>query len=94
MADTQSPYAQTLVDVLTEKVMESYSNTIVKYPVLLLTDSQPLPCQYEDKKTYRYWFLRTDAMKSFHEASNYIFANLKTLIRKYREEQTDEADSE
>jgi len=77
-----TPSAQVLIDALCETALQSYQDTDVKDPPLLLKTNQPIPASYMIEKNYTLFALDINHTKKFKNATEHVFSNFKEFIKR------------
>jgi hypothetical protein len=70
-----------LIDAVCNYALESYQETALQQPVLLLREGQPVPSCFEVQKNYTLWAIDLLYAKKFRDATETIFANIKEFVR-------------
>jgi len=65
-------------------VIESYKETEVDSPVLLLEANHVLPPQFIEEKTYTHWRLDIHHGDLFENATELVFENIRKLLKSRR----------
>ena len=72
---------QKLIDAVCDTALQSYQDTAIQEPVLLLREGQAVPASFEMQKNYTLWAIDLLYAKKFRDATENIFANMKEFVR-------------
>jgi hypothetical protein len=72
---------QELIDAVCDTALQSYQDTAIQEPVLLLREDQAVPSSFEMKKSYTLWAIDMPYVRKFKDATEVIFANMKEFVR-------------
>jgi len=76
-----------LANQLSRAAVETYRETEMTNPVLILEKNQPLPPQYKIVRSYEYWHFDIKYVYMLDGLYKEIFGNIRSLVKKIRSEQ-------
>lgn len=75
-----------MAGALSRAAIESYKETDMMNPVLILERNQPLPQQYKVVRSYEYWHFDLKYVHMLENSYKEIFGNIRALVKRIRSE--------